>query len=94
MRDEFRIMVAGWAGTYHPYKTPNQCEKMIKKKYGKSELRKKNSMSIYSTVNLLSKIIPPNSTIVTGSSGLCIEVFYTHFENKRNQKTFLTTGLG
>ena len=66
----------------------------LKKKYGKSELRKKNSMSIYSTVNLLSKIIPPNSTIVTGSSGLCIEVFYTHFENKRNQKTFLTTGLG
>ncbi len=66
----------------------------LKTKYGKSELRKKNSMSIYSTVNLLSKIIPPNSTIVTGSSGLCIEVFYTHFENKRNQKTFLTTGLG
>ena len=68
--------------------------KNLKTKYGKSESRKKKSMSIYNTVNYLSKIIPPNSTIVTGSSGLCIEVFYTHFENKKNQKTFLTTGLG
>ena len=68
--------------------------KNLKTKYGKSESRKKKSMSIYNTVNFLSKIIPPNSTIVTGSSGLCIEVFYTHFENKKNQKTFLTTGLG
>ena len=32
--------------------------------------------------------------IVTGSSGLSVEVFYTHFKNKIGQKTFLTTGLG
>ncbi len=71
----------------------NFCKK-LKNKYGKSENSAKPDMSIYETVNFLSKIIPPNSTIVTGSSGLCIEVFYTHFENKKNQKTFLTTGLG
>lgn len=71
----------------------NFCKK-LKDKYGKSETSDKPDMSIYETVRFLSKIIPPDSTIVTGSSGLCIEVFYTHFENKENQKTFLTTGLG
>ena len=56
--------------------------KNLKTKYGKSESRKK-SMSIYNTVNFLSKIIPSDSTIVTGSSGLCIEVFLHILKIKR-----------
>jgi len=31
---------------------------------------------------------------VTGSSGLAIEIFYTFFQNKKNQRLFLTSGLG
>ena len=51
--------------------------------------QEKKSMSIYNTVNFLSKIIPPNSTIVTGSSGLCIEVFIHILKIKRTKKHFL-----
>ena len=32
--------------------------------------------------------------IVTGSSGLAVEFFYTGFQNKRGQRVFLTSGLG
>ena len=68
----------------------------IKAKYEKNNVQKseKNKLSSYEVVNFLSKSLPPNVKIVTGSSGLCIEVFYTHFKNKKNQKLFLTTGLG
>ena len=33
-------------------------------------------------------------TVITGSSGLAVEVFYTHFRNKIDQRICLTTGLG
>jgi acetolactate synthase I/II/III large subunit len=42
----------------------------------------------------LSDELPPNSLIVTGSSGLGIEFFYTGFHNKEGQRVFLTSGLG
>ena len=48
----------------------------------------------YPFVEILSDLIPENYQIVTGSSGLAIEVFYTVFRNKFGQRLFLTSGLG
>ena len=45
-------------------------------------------------IDKLSHYIPENSLIVTGSSGLAIESFYLGFRNKKNQRIFLTSGLG
>ena len=42
----------------------------------------------------LSDVIPNDTLISTGSSGLAIEVFYTVFRNKPGQRIFLTSGLG
>lgn len=42
----------------------------------------------------LSDELPAHSLIVTGSSGLAIEFFYTGFHNKEGQRVFLTSGLG
>ena len=51
-------------------------------------------ISIYEFVECFSEKLKKNEIIVTGSSGLSVEVFYTHFKNKIGQRTFLTTGLG
>jgi len=51
-------------------------------------------ISIYDFVNILSEGFSGNEIIVTGSSGLAIEVFYTHFRNRDGQWIGLTTGLG
>jgi len=51
-------------------------------------------MSHYQFVDLISEIIPKNQLVITGSSGLAIEVFYTVFRNKIGQRMFLTSGLG
>tara|TARA_B100001123_G_scaffold29924_1_gene31478 strand:+ start:1976 stop:3598 length:1623 start_codon:yes stop_codon:yes gene_type:complete len=48
----------------------------------------------YYFTNLLSKSLVPNQIVSTGSSGLGIEIFYTFFETKKNQRIFLTSGLG
>lgn len=53
-----------------------------------------DSISHYECVNALSKAIPSDSLIVTGSSGLAIEAFYSTFQVKHNQRLFLTSGLG
>lgn len=66
----------------------------IKKYFIKDKVIKKKKLSIYEVIDLLSEKIPENSIIATGSSGLSVEAFYTHFINKKNQKIFLTTGLG
>lgn len=42
----------------------------------------------------LSEAIGENCLVVTGSSGLALEVFYTAFRNKKGQRMFLTSGLG
>lgn len=51
-------------------------------------------ISHYHLVQVFSEEFPENSLIVTGSSGLGIEVFYTCFGNKSGQRVFLTSGLG
>jgi len=42
----------------------------------------------------LSDGLPEDALIVTGSSGLGVEFFYTGFANKPGQRVFLTSGLG
>lgn len=42
----------------------------------------------------LSDVFPEDALIITGSSGLAVEMFYTHFQNKPGQRIFLNTGLG
>ncbi|MBF0180113.1 MAG: thiamine pyrophosphate-binding protein [Magnetococcales bacterium] len=51
-------------------------------------------ISHYHLVKILSEEIPEGSLIVTGSSGLGVEVFYTGFNNRPGQRIFLTSGLG
>jgi acetolactate synthase-1/2/3 large subunit len=51
-------------------------------------------ISHFHLVNELSNKLPEGALIVTGSSGLGIESFYTAFKNKKDQRIFLTSGLG
>ncbi len=51
-------------------------------------------ISHYRFVDELSNAIPEDRLVVTGSSGLGVEVFYTVFRNKPGQRVFLTSGLG
>lgn len=45
-------------------------------------------------VDRLSDVIPADRLVITGSSGLAVEVLYTAFRNKPGQRVFLTSGLG
>ena len=54
----------------------------------------KGPISHFHLVQTLSDELPANSLIVTGSSGLAVEFFYTGFQNKEGQRVFLTSGLG
>ncbi len=51
-------------------------------------------ISHYHFVDALSKAVPSDTLISTGSSGLAVEVFYSVFRNKPGQRIFLTSGLG
>ncbi len=51
-------------------------------------------ISHYHLTHVLSQQIPEDTLVVTGSSGLAIEIFYTAFQNKPGQRVFLTSGLG
>ena len=51
-------------------------------------------ISHYDILRVLSDEIPADTLIVTGSAGLAIEIFYSAFQNKPGQRTFLTSGLG
>ena len=53
-----------------------------------------SGLSIDEVVDFLSNWIPAGTTIVTGSSGLSIEIFHVGFRNKTGQRIFLTTALG
>ncbi|MFV0280220.1 MAG: thiamine pyrophosphate-binding protein [Rhodoblastus sp.] len=55
---------------------------------------KKGPISHFHLTQALSDELPANSLIVTGSSGLAVEFFYTGFQNKEGQRVFLTSGLG
>ena len=45
-------------------------------------------------MDTLSDEIPEDMLVVTGSSGLAVEAFYTAFRVRRGQRVFLTSGLG
>jgi acetolactate synthase-1/2/3 large subunit len=45
-------------------------------------------------VDAVSEVLPPDTVVATGSSGLAVEFFYTGFRNKESQRVFLTSGLG
>jgi acetolactate synthase-1/2/3 large subunit len=51
-------------------------------------------ISHYHFAEALSDIIPANTIVSTGSSGLALEILYTVFRNKPGQRMFLTSGLG
>ncbi|WP_324667126.1 Thiamine pyrophosphate-binding protein [Mycobacterium canetti] len=51
-------------------------------------------ISHYHLTKVLADEIPENTLIVTGSSGLAVEIFHTGFANKPGQRIFLTSGLG
>ena len=53
-----------------------------------------SDLSIDEVVDFLSAWIPAGATIVTGSSGLSVEIFHVGFRNKTGQRIFLTTALG
>ena len=48
----------------------------------------------FALTQALSDELPRDTMIVTGSSGLAVEFFYTGFQNKLGQRVFLTSGLG
>jgi len=54
----------------------------------------KGVISHFQLVDALSDVLPEKAVIATGSSGLAVESFYTSFRNKKNQRIFLTSGLG
>ncbi len=72
--------------------------KKLKQRYSDEVFSKRTNaddpLSIYEFIECFSEKLHGGEIIVTGSSGLSVEVFYTHFKNKIGQKTFLTTGLG
>ncbi|WP_342359605.1 thiamine pyrophosphate-binding protein [Terrarubrum flagellatum] len=55
---------------------------------------KTGEISHYHLTSVLSDEIPKDTLIVTGSSGLAVEIFYTSFTVKSGQRIFLTSGLG
>lgn len=52
------------------------------------------NISHYQFVSALSEAILPDTLIVTGSSGLAVEAFYSTFRCRSGQRVFLTSGLG
>lgn len=48
----------------------------------------------YQFIDALSEVVEPGSIVSSGSSGLGVEVFYSVFRNKEEQRVFLTSGLG
>ena len=54
----------------------------------------RGEISHFHMMDALSRHIPQDTLVVTGSSGLGIESFYTAFLNKAGQRVFLTSGLG
>jgi acetolactate synthase-1/2/3 large subunit len=57
-------------------------------------LSRTGEITHYSFVDALSDALGPDRLVVTGSSGLAVEVFYTVFRNRPGQRVFLTSGLG
>ncbi len=51
-------------------------------------------ISHYHFMDILSDKVDRGELIVTGSSGMAVEIFYLSFRNKVEQRVFLTSGLG
>jgi len=45
-------------------------------------------------VEVLSEVIPEDTLVTAGSSGLAVEFFFAGFRNRPGQRTFTTSGLG
>ena len=58
------------------------------------EFPEQGEISHYHFIDRLSALTKANELIITGSSGLAVEVFYSTFVNKTGQRIFLTSGLG
>jgi acetolactate synthase-1/2/3 large subunit len=79
-----------------PQNWAERCEDW-KRRYPASEGRAATSgerMNHYAFCDVLSRSLKPNTNVITGSSGLAVEVFYTTFQNREGQRLFLTSGLG
>ena len=59
-----------------------------------SKIATKEGWSTYEIVEELSNLLDKNKYIVTGSSGHGVEVFYSYFRVKSNQRVFHSPGLG
>lgn len=51
-------------------------------------------MTHYEFVDILSECLPESVNVITGSSGLAVEIFYMTYRNRIGQRMFLTSGLG
>jgi acetolactate synthase-1/2/3 large subunit len=74
----------------------NQCS-LWKERYSPTNEQREiidGEISHYQLVDHLSELIPENTLVVTGSSGMSIESFYSTFCSKQGQRLFLTSGLG
>lgn len=58
------------------------------------DLTQDGPLGHFQFVDRLSAAIGEDRLVVSGSSGLAVEVFYMAFRNKRGQRVFLTSGLG
>jgi acetolactate synthase-1/2/3 large subunit len=95
-----KVFIDAWLKNYFNFKVDSRwletCSSW-KKRFTALEGRpqeNEGSIGHYQFINQLSKAIPENRLVITGSSGLAIEVLYTVFQNKKDQRMFLTSGLG
>jgi acetolactate synthase-1/2/3 large subunit len=51
-------------------------------------------MTHYEFNDILSEHLPSDTNVITGSSGLAVEIFYMSYRNREGQRMFLTSGLG
>lgn len=71
--------------------------KDLKRTFGREDPGRESQSGLMRTeevVDCLSETMPPNALIVTGSSGLAVEIFHLRFRNSHSQRVFLTTALG
>lgn len=69
----------------------------LKARYGVNDGKRfpdSGPISHFQFADALSDVVPANTLVSTGSSGLAVEVFYTVFRNRPGQRVFLTSGLG
>ncbi len=65
-----------------------------KTKYQITDFGGNERISHYQFVDALSDAVPEDTVVLTGSSGLGVEVFYSAYRQKAGQRVFLTSGLG